>query len=91
MSADARASRKQAQLARIEKKGDPDYPLLYAKQPHEIKVAAEQGAQRKAIRAAKVALEIAMQADARGATEIFTGAPAGPVAAAADDSGSMGT
>lgn len=79
-SPDARAARKKAQLARDEAATKPGFAELYASQPHEIKVAAEQGAIRKAERAAKNAIAIAAHADAETSAEIFSNGLATPQA-----------
>lgn len=42
------AARKQAQKARLKKKGDPDYPVFYASQPLQKVKAEENEAIRKA-------------------------------------------
>lgn len=82
-SPEARAARKKAQLARNEAQTKPGFAELYASQPHEIKVAAEQGAIRRAERAAKNAVAIAAHADAVTSAEIFGGSIQTPSAGAA--------
>ena len=70
-SPEARAARKTAQLARDAAATKPGFAELYASQPHELKVAAEQGAIRRAERAAKNAIAIAAHADAETSADIF--------------------
>lgn len=48
ISAKLQAARKQAQKARLKKKGDPDYPEFYANQPLQKVKAEENEAIRKA-------------------------------------------
>ena len=61
-SPEVQAARKKMQLARLEKKGDADYPEFYANQPMQ-KVRAQKNADshaaRDALKAANLALEIA--------------------------------
>ena len=72
LSEDARATRKTAQLARLARKTDPDYPTIYASQPGEIQKGAEQGAERKLARALKNQASTAAISDAEAAANIFT-------------------
>lgn len=71
LSEDTRAAQKKAQLARLAAKGTPEYLALYASQPEQIRIAAEQGAQRKAERDAKNALNAAKLKAANEAVEVF--------------------
>ena len=71
-SPEARAARKKAQLARDAASSKPGFAALYASQPHEIRIAAEQGAIRKAERAAKNAIAALSHADADASAEIFS-------------------
>lgn len=73
MSTEARDARKKAQLARIDKKGDADYPTLYASQPGEITKHARQSAARMALRAVQTAADEQMTSDATGAVGVFSG------------------
>lgn len=52
-----RAARKKAQVARIAAKGSPQYPVLYAQQPEQIRLKAKADAQRAADRQAAEALK----------------------------------
>jgi len=71
LSDEARAAAKEAQLARLAAKGTPEYPALYASQPEQIRIAAEQGVQRKALHDAKGALSTAKLQAANEALEVF--------------------
>ena len=71
LSNEARAAAKEAQMVRLKAKGTPEYPALYASQPAEIRIAAEQGAKRKAEREAKNALSAAILKSSTEAVEIF--------------------
>jgi hypothetical protein len=55
ISSETQAARKKAQLARLAAKGSPEYAAIYAQQPEQLIIAAEQGAARKAVREAKAA------------------------------------
>ncbi len=73
LSEETRAARKKAQLTRLAAK-DTDienYPALYASQPEQQRIAAEQGAQRKAQREAKDALNQAALQSANEAVDVF--------------------
>lgn len=74
MSEEARAIRKKAQLARLATKTQPGYPALYASQPHQIAIAAEQGAERRLARSIRNQAQTAAIAAAESATSVFTGA-----------------
>ncbi len=67
----ARAAEKKAQLARLAAKGSPDYPIIYAQQPQQLRIAAEQAVVRKARRDAKKALLAGAISDASGAVSAF--------------------
>ena len=84
MSEPARAAKNAARDARLAAKGTADYPLLYAAQPHQIAVAKQQGAERKARRDAISAAEAKGHAEDVGAVQVFTGQMA-TTAAASDD------
>jgi hypothetical protein len=71
LSEETRAARKKAQLSRLAAKGTPDYPALYASQPEQVRIAVEQGAQRKAQREAKDALNQAVLKSSNEAVEVF--------------------
>ncbi len=73
LSQAARDAAKKAQLARLALKGTPEYPEMYAKQPEQIRIAAEQRAARKVRREAKEALEATALSDAAGALAVFEG------------------
>ena len=73
LSTEARSARKQAQLARLDKKGDADYPTLYASTPHEMAKAARLGAERAATRAVQTAADELASSDAAGAAAVFGG------------------
>ena len=70
-SEEERVARKAGQLARLTRKGDPDYPVLYAQQPDQIRLAAEQKAQRAAEREAKDALKRAVIAAGEDAASLW--------------------
>lgn len=72
LSAEARASRKEAQLARLARKRDKDYPALYASQPEQQEKAAVQGAQRRLERSLKNAADTNARANAQSSTSVFT-------------------
>ena len=67
-----RAAAKKAQLARLAAKRSPDYPKVYAAQPEQVRIAAEQGAARKAVRDAKLAIDAVAASNAAAATESFS-------------------
>ena len=71
VSESTQKARKKAQLARLAAKGTPGYGALYASQPEQQRIAAEQGAQRKAVRDAKNALNAAALQSANEAAEVF--------------------
>ncbi len=79
-SSEARAARKKAQLARDAAATKPGFAAVYASQPGQIRIAAEQGAIRKAERAAKNALAALSHADASASAEIFSSGMATPQA-----------
>ncbi len=83
-SPEARASRKKAQLARDAASTKPGFAELYASQPDQIRIAAEQGAIRKAERAAKNAIATAAHADADASAGIFTAGLQTPAASGGD-------
>ena len=66
-----RAARKKAQRARIAAKGSKEYSKLYASQPDQVRIAAEQTAARKVRRAAQLAIENAIGADAAASADSF--------------------
>jgi hypothetical protein len=86
-STEARAARKKAQLARDAASTKPGFAELYASQPHEKKIAAEQGAIRRAERAAKNAIALAAHADAESSADVFTSGIQTPTAGTADNGG----
>lgn len=67
------ATRKKAQLARLAKKGTPEYAELYAKQPAQQRKAAVYKAQRQTARALKLQAQKEAGSDAEGAIEVFGG------------------
>ncbi len=71
VSEDTRAAQKEAQLTRLAAKGSPDYPKIYAQQPDQIRIAAEQGAARAKEHAIKNAAEVVAAGDAAAAVEGF--------------------
>ncbi len=71
LSNEANAAAKKAQLVRLKAKGTPEYGALYASQPAQIRIAAEQGAQRKAEHEAKNALSTAILKSSAEAVKIF--------------------
>lgn len=71
LSEDARAAQKEAQLARLAAKGSPEYPQIYAQQPDQIRIAAEQGAARAKERALKNSAEGFAVGDAAAAVADF--------------------
>ena len=84
LSEEARATRKTAQLARLARRADPDYPAIYASQPHEIKKGAEQRAQRQLERALKNQAATAAIANAEAATSVFNSGSMATVEAGSD-------
>jgi alkylation response protein AidB-like acyl-CoA dehydrogenase len=70
---EARTTRKKAQLARLERKSDPDYPVIYASQPSEIQKGAEQRAERIRLRAIKNQAAKAAIDAAESAISVFGG------------------
>ena len=71
MSATGRAAMKDEQIARLAAKGSPDYPILYAKQPHIVAGRATQEAEREAQELLARAAEAAGIAKSEGAAEVF--------------------
>jgi len=74
LSEETQAARKKAQLARLAAKGTPGYPALYASQPEQIRIAAEQGKARQAEREAKNAINAAKLKAANEAVDVFSNA-----------------
>ncbi len=74
LSPSTKAAQKTAQLSRLAAKGKPGYAALYASQPEQIRIAAEQGKARKAIRAAKEALNLGARKAANEAVDVFSAA-----------------
>ncbi len=66
-------TRKKAQLARLAKKGTPEYAEMYAKQPAQQRKAAVYKAQRQTARALKLQAQSEAASDAEGAIETFGG------------------
>lgn len=79
-SPEARAARKEAQLARDKASTKPGFAELYASQPDQIRIHAEQGAIRRAERAAKNAIAILAHADADASADIFNASLETPAA-----------
>lgn len=73
LTTEERTARKNAQLARIAVKGSPEYPILYAQQPDQIRKAREQKAVRDAARQAQAAIQSLHVQDANAAVNIFNG------------------
>lgn len=65
------ATRKKAQLARLAKKGTPEYGKLYARQPAQQRLAAVYKTQRQAARVLRLATKTQANSDAEGAIETF--------------------
>ena len=84
LSEEGRATRKAAQIARLERKSDPDYPAIYASQPAEIQKAAEQRATRQAERALKNQAATAAIANAESAASHFNSGSMATVDAGSD-------
>lgn len=74
LSPSTRAAQKTAQLARLAAKGKPGYAALYASQPEEVRIAAEQGKARKVVRDAKEALNLAALKAAGESADVFSAA-----------------
>ncbi len=70
----ARAAKKDAQLNRLKVKGTSGYSKLYASQPAQVKIAAEQGAARQAERAIKNAVSATVEQDEIAAAGVFAAA-----------------
>jgi hypothetical protein len=70
-SLEARAAAKKAQLARLAKKGTPEYPALYAAQPQQQRKAAANAVERKAFHDAKQAVNKIALMQANEAAEVF--------------------
>ena len=73
LSAESRAARKKAQLARLEAKVKPGYPALYGSQPHEIAKGNEERAARQLAREVKNQAETAARTAAESAANHFSG------------------
>lgn len=71
ISNEVQAAKKSAQIARIAAKGTPEYPTLYASQPEQIRIAAEQKKERAVRREAKEVLEAAGIRTANEAVSVF--------------------
>lgn len=74
VSQSTRSAQKTAQLARLAAKGKPGYGALYASQPEQVRIAAEQGKERKAIRDAKNSLNLAALKAAGETADVFSAA-----------------
>ncbi len=70
-SEEERLANKKQQLARLAAKGTPQYPVLYAKQPEQIRLAAENKAQRAIEREAKDAFVRAIVAAGEDAASLW--------------------
>lgn len=57
ITSEERAAKKKAQVARLGAKGTPQYAVLYAQQPEQIRLKAKADAQRAAERQAADALK----------------------------------
>ena len=71
-SQQTRAKQKEAQLARLAAKGTPEYGEIYAAQPDQIRIQAEQYAARQEERALKLAGDIEANSDADAAVAAFS-------------------
>ena len=71
ISNEVQAASKRAQLARLKAKGTPEYPALYASQPEQVRIAAEQKAKRAVRREMKEALEASGIRTANEAVAVF--------------------
>ena len=71
VSEETRAKRKTAQLARLAKKGTPEYAELYASTPAQQRKAAVYRTIRQAARALRLAAQVEADSDADGAIETF--------------------
>jgi len=71
ISVEVQAAKKRAQMARIAAKGTPEYAALYASQPAQVRIAAEQKAQRAVRREMKQALEAEGIKTANEAVSVF--------------------
>ncbi len=71
ISTEVQAARKKAQLVRLAAKGTPEYPELYAAQPEQVRIAAEQKKARAVRREMKEALEAAGIRTANEAVAVF--------------------
>ncbi len=70
-SEEERLANKKQQLARLAAKGTPEYPVLYAKQPEQIRLAAENKVKREAEREATDALKRAVIAAGEEAANLW--------------------
>lgn len=73
LSVEVRAANKKAQTARVAAKGTPEYPVIYAQQPEQVRLAAEHRAARVAERQAKAAIAAAAIAAGDEAAGLWSG------------------
>ncbi len=73
---EVRKALKKQQLARLAAKGTPEYPALYASQPEQLRKAAENQAERKAIRDLKESAKARALIEAGEGASVFDGAAA---------------
>jgi len=71
LSKQAMAARKEAQKTRLAAKGSDEYPALYASQPEQMRIAAEQGAARKILHDQKNSDSAAALEAAHDAVDVF--------------------
>lgn len=71
-SIQTRVKQKEAQLARLAAKGTPEYGDIYAAQPDQIRIKAEQYAVRQEVRAIKLAADTEASSDADAAVAAFS-------------------
>lgn len=73
MIPEERAAEKEAQLARLAAKGTPEYPILYAQQPAQVRLREEAAVKRAAARKAQAAIRSLNMQDANASAAIFKG------------------
>lgn len=71
LTAEAQQAKKSAQIARLAAKGSKGYSKLYASQPAQVRIAAEQKAARKTERAQIDAASLAVEQDEKAAANVF--------------------
>lgn len=71
ISTETRAARKKVQIARLAQKNSPNYAILYANQPVQLKRHAELEAERSSKRDASAALEAQSLSDLQDGALVF--------------------